>query len=605
MEELLLQKIQALPEQSGVYIMKNASGQVIYVGKAKNLKKRAGQYFLHLQHAPKVKLMVENIANMEYYVTLTELDALALENTLIKKHKPFYNILLKDDKSFSYIKVNLKEDFPKFEITRKLKRDGKKYFGPYFSGVSAFEILKTLNLAFPLYTHGIKISKNKKLKQEGSDYAFTFNAFSRTEQLTKEKYREIVDKTIDFLSGNHKDVEEILTKKMHANARMQNFEQALLLRDRLKSIERMREKTIADLPRDFLIDAFGVAFDGINASVSVVVCRHGRIIGVQNYSVLSISENVGEILGEFLNQYYENKLIPEQIAIPEEFSFKEELENDLTNKKGAKVQIIVPKISVKSKFVEMATENASLHLKNSITRQAQKENSTIGALKRLKEVLSLKNFPKRIECFDISNLGGQNKVASMVVFTNGEKDAKAYRKFKINTVEGVDDYQSMREALARRMEKLDDEVFGQKPDLIIVDGGKGQLSTAQEVFEKYNLVGKIDLISLAEKFEEVYKPKNSFPFMLNRRGQEFKLIVKIRDEAHRFAVTFHRTLRGKQAFKSVLDDLKGLGENKRKLLFKKFLSIEKIKAASKQELMEIEGIGDKLAEKIIDFLKDK
>lgn len=605
MNEILKQKIDALPNQSGVYIMKNSSGQVIYVGKAKNLKKRAGQYFLRLQHERKVINMVENVFDMDYFVTQSELDALALENNLIKKHKPYYNILLKDDKSFSYIKVDLKQDFPKFEITRKIKNDKKKYFGPYFAGISAFEILKTLNLAFPIFTTGLKISKNQKSKKSGSTYAFTFDTHNKNKKLSKEEYREIVNKTVDFLSGNDKYVEQILTKKMFANAKAENFEQAMLLRDRIKLIERMREKTSINVPRDLSLDAFASYNDGINASVSVVVCRQGRIVGIQNFSVLSVQENEGEILGEFIAQYYQEKLVPEQILVSKLFDFKEELEEILTEKRGSKVEISEPKISLKAKFTQMASQNAKLYLESSITKQTKKENSTIGALTRLKEKLNLKYFPKRIECFDISNLGPTNKVASMVVFTNGEKDSKSYRKFKIETVEDVNDFESMREALTRRFQRLEDETFGEMPNLVVIDGGKGQLGIAQEVFEKFGLTDKIDLISLAEKFEEVYKPNNSFPFMLNRRSQEFNLLIKLRDEAHRFAITFHRSLRQKQGFKSQLDGLKGLGESKEKLLFQKFLSIEKIKNASIEEIMTVQGIGKKLATKIKDFLSPK
>lgn len=602
MNEILKQKIDALPSLSGVYIMKNSSGQVIYVGKAKNLKKRAGQYFLRIQQDQKVINMVESVYDMEYYVTPSELDALALESNLIKKHKPYYNILLKDDKSFSYIKVDLKQDFPKFEITRKIKNDRKKYFGPYFAGVSAFEILKTLNLAFPIFTTGLKISKNQENKKSGSSYAFTFDTQNKNKKLSKEEYRDLVNKTVDFLSGNDKHVEEVLTKKMLANAQAQNFEQALLLRERLKLIERMREKTLINVPRDLSLDAFATYSDGINSSISVVVCRQGRIVGIQNFSVLTIAENEGEVLGEFIAQYYQEKLVPEEILVSKLFDFKDELESMLSEKRGSKTFISQPKISIKSKFTQMASQNAKVHLESSLSKQTKKDNSTIGALTRLKEKLGLQNFPKRIECFDISNLGPTNKVASMVVFTNGEKDSKSYRKFKIETVEDVNDFESMREALTRRLNRLEDEAFGPKPDLVVIDGGKGQLGIAHEVFEQFGLSDKIDLISLAKKFEEVYKPNNSFPYMLNRRSQEFNLLVRLRDEAHRFAITFHRSLRQKQGFKSQLDGLKGLGEEREKLLFKKFLSVERIKAASMEELMQIDGIGKGLATKIKNFL---
>lgn len=607
MNELIKHKLEALPQESGVYVMREKTGQVIYVGKAKNLKNRVSQYFFATKKDDKVAAMVQNIYDLEYFVTPAEVDALALENTLIKKYKPFYNILLKDDKSFSYIKVNLKEDFPKFEVTRKIKNDGKKYFGPFFAGITAFEILKILNLAYPIQTYGLKVSRSSKQESKDTTFAFSFGSMFNKIKLTKDEYKVVVDKTIKFLNGDNEEIEQILTDKMLANAKMENFEQALLLRDKIAKLKKLREKTIINVPRNLSVDAFGASSNGLETAVSVVVYRMGRIVGIQNFSLLSLSEDVNEILAEFIVEYYKDKLLPKEILVPNKLQFEKSIEQTLFEQKGTKVEIIAPEKSLKKKFVGMALDNSALHLKTSVSKQQQKQNATIGAIKRLKEKLELKNLPYRMECYDISNLGGTNSVSSMAVFTNGEADKKSYRKFKIKTVDGPNDFLSMQETLTRRLERLvsGDTDFGAKPDLIVIDGGKGQLSAAHEILCKFGLEGQIDMISLAKKFEEVFKPNNSFPYMLNRNSPELKLLQKLRDETHRFAITFHRTLRDKNAFTSVLDDLEGLGEKKAKLLFEKFLSVQKIKEASKEELMQVNGIGQKLAEKIINFLKDK
>ena len=600
MNQFISQKLSALPTNSGVYVMRNASGQVIYVGKAKNLKNRVSQYFLHTKKDIKVQAMTENIFDLDYFVTPTEIDALALEITLIKKYKPHYNILLKDDKSFTYIKVNLKDEFPMFEITRKIKKDSCKYFGPFFAGVTAAELLKTIHLAFPLRQHNVKIVNSNASKKMGGSYSFGFSSTTKGEKISKDEYREMVNQTIDFLTGRDDEIEKILNEKMIKNAENENFEQALLLRDRIKIIERLKSKSIMNLPRNLSLDAFGIADDGINCAISVVICRGGKILGVQNFSVLSISEDKGETLSQFMLQYYEKNIIPEEIVVEQEFSFKPEIENTLTQLKGNVVLITVPKISIKKKFVEMAISNAIVHLSNSISREKQKENQTFGALSRLQQKLSLSSLPKRIECYDISNLGGTNSVASMVVFTNGEADKKSYRKFKIKTVEGPNDFLSMKEALTRRLEryKEDDDAFSEKPNLIVIDGGKGQLSSAYEILMQSGVEG-IDMISLAKQFEEVYKPNLSVPIMLDRRSQELKLLQRLRDEAHRFAITFHRSLRTKNSFSSSLDEVEGLGENRQKWLLTEFGSVEKIKNATVEELTKVSGIGKKIAQKIL------
>lgn len=591
------QKIELLPKNSGVYVMRNEYGQVIYVGKAKNLKNRVSQYFLQTKKDAKVQAMVDHVFDLEYFLTPTEIDALALESNLIKKYKPYYNILLKDDKNFAYIRVDTKQEFPRFEIVRKLKKDGAKYFGPYISGVSANEILKTIHLAFPLRTHNIKIYTSKERKKSYGSFSLT--SVSSKEKISKEQYDQIVKQTIDFLSGRDDEIENILKDKMAKNAENENFEQALLLRDRIRMIEKMKEKTIVSVPRSLDLDAFGIASNGLSCAISVVVCRGGKMLGVQNFSLISVSDDKGELISQFLMQYYEKNTIPHEILLAENYAGIAELQTLLAQQKNGAVEVFAPKIAHKAKLVAMAEQNALAHLSNSITREKQKENQTLGAITRLAEKLSLSSLPRRMECFDISNLGGTNSVASMVVFTDGEADKKSYRKFKIKTVEGPNDFLSMKEALTRRLEKIknNDLEFGEKPNLIVIDGGKGQLSSAYEILLASEVQG-IDMISLAKQFEEVFKPNNSTPIMLERNSAELKLLQRLRDEAHRFAITFHRLLRSKKSVESSLDKIARLGENKKKLLFTTFGSMEKIKAATVQELQAVEGIGKVLANNI-------
>jgi excinuclease ABC subunit C len=601
MNQVLEQKIALLPKSSGVYVMRNKYGQVIYVGKAKNLKNRAGQYFLQTQKHPKVQAMLEHVYDLEYFLTPTEIDALALEANLIKKYKPHYNILLKDDKHFAYIRVDLKQEFPRFEIVRKIKKDGAKYFGPYVSGVSANEILKTIHLAFPLRTHNIKIYDSKQNKRSYGSFSLT--SVSSKEKITKEQYDQIVKQTIDFLSGRDDEIENILKQKMLKNAQNQNFEQALLLRDKIKMIEKMKEKTIVSVPRSLDLDAFGIAFDGLSCAISVLVCRGGKMLGVQNFSLISVSEQKGEMLAQFMLQYYEKNTIPHEILIEQNWPELQDVQTLLQSQKNGAVEFVCPKIAHKAKLVEMANSNAQMHLQNSISREKQKQNQTWGAITRLAEKLNLNSLPRRMECFDISNLGGTNSVASMVVFTDGEPDKKSYRKFKIRTVEGPNDFLSMQEALTRRLEKIKNGEldFGAKPNLIVIDGGKGQLSAAYEILQKSGVDG-IEMISLAKQFEEVYKPNQSAPIMLERNSAELKLLQRLRDEAHRFAITFHRQLRSKNSFQSSLDNIERLGENKKKLLFATFGSVEKIKAASVEQLQQVNGIGKVLAQNIYNAL---
>lgn len=609
MNEFIKSKLQKLPTKSGVYIMKDNEGNVIYVGKAKNLKNRVSQYFNKKAdnngngYTFKVKTMVDKIFDFEYFITLSELDALALESNLIKKHQPFFNILLKDGKSFPYIKIDVTKPFPKPEIVRKVKRDGAKYFGPYFAGIRAFEILKIINSVFLVRTCNLKINKDKPQKRECLNYMLGLCSAPCTNKIDEIEYNKIIAKVIEFLNGNDNLILNLLQEKMLIASENENFEKALELRDSIKMIQKLKQKVIAQVPQNKEIDVFAYVTNNISGAISMLAVRGGKIVAVQNLSTVDASLDESETLSSFIVQYYESGKIPEIILVSHDIVNKETIENMLADKR--KPQIYTAMRGYKKYLLDMAKTNAKEHLEKSTSVERTKFNETIGAIQNLKQELGLLHLPKRIECYDISNTQGTNSVASMVVFLNGEKEKKHYRKFKIKTVEGPNDFESLKEVITRRLIELDkcsDESFCQKPDLIVIDGGKGQLSTVADFLRTKR--DDIEIISLAKRFEEVFKPQSSMPIMLKRGSVELRLLQNLRDEAHRFAITFHRNLRQKKSLASPLDDIKGIGKVKKDALIKQFKTIEEIKKASPEELALVKGIDLNLANNIKNFLKN-
>lgn len=594
MNKKIKDKLNNLTECSGVYIMKDIDGTVIYVGKAKNLKNRVSQYFNSTQKLPKVQAMVEHIEDFEYFITLSEQDAFALENNLIKKYQPFYNILLKDSKTFAYIKVNVKEDYPYFEVVRRLKKDGSKYFGPYITGVSASDVLKLLNMAYPV----IKCGKGFKQKRKRAclNYNLGLCKAPCMGYIEKGDYRKIIESAMDFLKGKDQELEKILNDKMFSYSENENFEKAIEMRENLKIVKKLKDKVVANLPREITLDAFAYVFDEEAGAICVLTIRSGKLLGIQDYSIMDGSISKEETLQEFIIEYYKDKQIPDQILVNINFPV-ETFEDYLNSAYGAKAQIQYPKISTKNNIIKMAEENAREHLYKRVREDKLKFKRTLGALIGLKSGLNLSTIPKRMECYDISHISGTNKVASMVVFKNGEPAKNMYRKFKIKTVEGSNDFASLAETLKRRLNELDkqeDESFSQKPDLIVIDGGKGQLSSTYEVLTQSGH-GDINMISIAKQFEEVYVPNNQMPIMFKRASEELKLIQRIRDEAHRFAITFHRGLRNKTEFDDPIDKIKGVGRAKRTALYSQFKTLDGIKKATIDELALVKGIDRKLA----------
>ncbi len=604
MNIILEQKLKNLTTQSGVYVMKDSTNTVIYVGKAKNLKNRVSQYFNSSQKASKVQAMVEHIDDFEYYITLSEQDAFALENNLIKKYQPFYNILLKDAKTFAYIKVNTKEQYPTFEITRKLLKDGSKYFGPYITGVSAYDVLKLLFMAFPVRKCKGKLAKNKRACL---NYSIGLCKAPCVGYINENDYKSIVDDAIEFLKGNDQKIEEIITNKMKSFAEIENFEKALEMRENLKIIKKLKEKVVSNIPKNLSLDAFAYVTDGEASAVCVLTLRSGKILGVQDYSLTDGGLDDSESLQNFIMEYYKTAGVPDEILVNIPLFFENELLEFLNEASGRKTTILIPQMGVKHNIIKMAEENAREHLYKRVRSDKLKFEKTIGALIKLKETLSLSSLPKRIECYDISNISGTNKVASMVVFVNGEPARKLYRKFKIKSVEGSNDFASLKEALSRRLNELkkqEDESFSSVPDLIVIDGGKGQLSATCEILKQYGYETN-NIISLAEKFEEIFMPNNSMPLMLKRSSEELKLLQRIRDEAHRFAITFHKQLRNKSQFKDPLDNIQGVGPVKRRALYNQFKTLKNIMDATEEELALVKGIDPNLAKKIYQELKRK
>ena len=593
-------KIRLLPTNPGVYVMLGADGEIIYVGKAKNLKNRVTQYFYDNVKTEKVMAMVSNIADFYYIITQSEADALSLENNLIKKNKPKYNILLKDDKTYPSIRVDLKKDFPYFEVVRRIRRDGARYFGPFMAGVNAGEIVDIINCTFLLRSCTMPIDENTR-KRECLEYHIKRCLAPCNGRCTKEEYRERVNAALDFLAGNDDEAEHILTEKMNRFAEAEEFELAINYREKIKSLKKVTEKKITSLNRFISCDIIALATDNIHSAINVLVTRGGRMQGGKYFAFEDASESPGECVEQFIMRFYDkNNQLPDEILTNIEFENVTLLENYFKENHGKKVNILCPKQGVRRQLVQMAEVNANDYLEKSVDKIKHKDDMTVLACNRLQSVLSLSKYPRRIECYDISNISGVDKVGSMIVFIDGVKSPEDYRRFRIKTVEGSDDFASLREVLSRRIARLatDSERFPM-PDLVVIDGGKGQLSAVKEVFDSQGF--NVDLISLAKKQEEVYIVGAEEPIILERRDYALRLLQRIRDEAHRFAITYHRSLHLKRSFAQELSAIHGLGKKRIDALLTKFGSVAEIASATVEELAETEGVGEVQAKQIYDY----
>ncbi len=595
----LKEKLKLLPDSPGVYIMLDKEGTVIYVGKARVLKNRVRQYFHTSEKPVKVRSMVENIADFSYIVAPSEVDALALENTLIKKHKPKYNILLKDDKTYPYIKVHTREEFPHISVTRRIKKDGR-YFGPFMGGISCKDIVDIAAKAYNIRTCVTPIGKNKK---PCLNYHLKRCLAPCAGHVTKEEYAERVEKTLSFLSGNYEDAERLLKEKMKQFADEEQFELALAARDKIAMLKRLGGRRITSMPRDVDADIWAISSNGLYAAVSLLVTRKGVMQGARTFSLEEGAGEGSETFMSVLTQYYSSHEVPHELILSAEAD-DDLLTSFLREKREGNLTITRPKLGVKKELLDMAEKNAKEYLDKSVSQIRHKNDMTKNACERLQTLLGLKRYPKRIECYDISNISGVDKVGSMVVFTDGEADKYEYRRFRIKTVEGADDFASLREVLERRLKKLgteEEERFA-KPQLIVIDGGKGQLSAVMEIFDRLG-VGDIDLVALAKQEEEIFTLSSSESVRLKKSDYALRTLQRIRDEAHRFAITYFRNLHSKRNLSSVLDEIEGVGKQKRIALLEKFKSIDKIMQASEEELCSCEGIGRELALRIREYFQ--
>lgn len=584
----------SLPDSPGVYIYYDGEGNVLYVGKAKNLKHRVKQYFSATVKQEKVLAMLSHMADFRYILTPTEGDAFSLENTLIKKYLPPYNILLKDDKQHSYIKINVKADFPKLLPVRKIMKDKAKYFGPV---TAAKELMELISSIYPTVNCNYNFEKLPKNFRPCLNYHIGRCPAPCIKAVDKKEYALTVGKIINLLNGDDRDAKRILTEKMAAASEETKYEQALQYKRQLEILSRVTGGRIAELTTQVDLDVFAICSNGHNAISNVMAVRKGKVVMSDNHSAVDAGIDEAQTLTSFLSAYCDG-----ETALSKEIVVNLPVDNELIEKMlsaryGRKITVRCPQKGVKKKLVNMSFENALEKLEKSQSQLDKRYNTTVGACAQLKEMLSLPVFPKRIECYDISNISGVDKVASMVVFTNGQKDNKSYRRFKIKTVEGANDFASMHEVLTRRMERLrsGDAEFGQKPDLIVVDGGLGQLEYARRA-----VGGETELVSLAKKEELVYTLKNNEPVRLPRNSYALNLLTNIRDEAHRFAITYFRQLHTKTGLMSVLTDIEGVGKKRQVELIRHFRNVENISRAGVDEIMRL-GITQKVAQNIYDY----
>ncbi len=594
-------RLKDVPDNPGVYMMLDEAGEIIYVGKAKNLKNRLRSYFFNLSNrTAKVMAMLEHVSDFRYIICASEVDALITENNLIKKHSPRYNILLKDDKAYPFLRIDMKEKFPTIDLVRRLKNDGAKYFGPYMQSVNIRDIFDLIHTAFNVRDCSRDMSKPSRpcLNQHlGRCLA------PCSHKVSEEEYKAEIHKVIEFLKGNDREVERVLTKKMKDFAEQENFEVALNYRNKLQVLDKLVRKQVSALPKDFNLDIFAFESNGIISAINMLVVRGGKLVGGENFIVNCADEDIAS----YLYQYYSHNAPLCDEIVTDSVADNDSLEEAINALSSHTIRVVEPKQGVRKQLLELAHSNAYDAMSKQGTQEERQALRTTGAVKQLGEILNLKILPNRIECFDISHISGTDKVASMVVFEGGVAKKSHYRKFKIKTVEGNNDFASMAEVLTRRLTELDkseDESFSTTPDLLLIDGGKGQLSYVIDVMKKMDKED-IQVASLAERYEEVYlgtAPKT--PVILSKDSVALQLLQRVRDDAHRFAITFHRNSRSKHLSESVLKTIDGVGEKRSNMLLKEFGSIEEIKRKSAEDLAKLDTISLSLAQKILDALKN-
>lgn len=596
------EQLKKLPAEPGVYLMKDKDDQIIYVGKAISLKNRVRQYFQSSKnHSSKVKSMVKNINSFEYIITDSELEALILECNLIKKYRPKYNVLLRDDKTYPYIKVTVNEDYPRILKVRRVLKDKAKYFGPYTNVEAVNDTLEVIRNIYPIRTCSIDIDRAIKNNiRPCLNFHIKKCVGPCTGNVSKEEYNKMIEEILLFLSGKEEKLIEILKEKMNKCSMEFNFEEAAIYRDKIINLQKMMQKQKIDVSTDDINqDIIAMAYNDEEACVQSFFIRHGKIVGREHFILEGVMDITKEsILGSFVKQFYMNaEYIPKEIIIECEIEDQVILEEWLSNIKGQKVSIRVPQKGDKKSLIQLVKKNAMEYLEKFSNLNKRKFERSEGALIELAEVLGLSEPPRRIESYDISNIQGVDSIGVMVVFTNGIKDKKEYRRYKIKTVEGPNDYDSMAEILERRIQK------GDFADLILLDGGKGQVSAVKKVFEKYG----IDIPLWGMYKDDKHRTKGLInatkEIELDRTSNLYRFVASIQEEVHNYAISYHRSLRNKSLTKSTLDDIPGVGEKRKKALLSHFKRIEEIKNASEEELSQVEGLNRRVAESIYNYFR--
>ena len=595
--ENIREALAVLPDKPGVYLMHDKDGKVIYVGKAVVLKNRVRSYFRTLaSHTPKVRAMVAKIADIETIVTSSEVEALILECNLIKKYRPRYNIMLKDDKSYPYLKVTLNEEFPRLYVTRRQMRDGAKYYGPYADAGAMHATVKLLRSMFPLRT-----CRTMNAERPCLNYHIKRCLAPCAGLVSKEEYGNMIKSVCMVLDGRTAELERDLKRRMQEAADNYAFEEAARLRDQLQAVMRLNEQQKAVTGQDSDMDIIGFAKDMTGICVQIFFVRKGKLLGRDNFFLQDDGESEQEVITAFVKQYYnEASYIPREIALPVLPDAEEQavIEQWLAEKAQRKAELVRPQRGVKKDLLQLANDNAVKLLEERLRKGQLSLKNDVQAAEELQQALGLPNPLERMDCFDISHTQGSETVASMVVFRNGSISKKDYRRYKIVSAEGKpDDFKSMQEVVYRRYKDYED-----LPSLVVIDGGKGQLSSALEVIRGLGL-HDLPVIGLAKREEEIFKEGQSESILLDRDSAALHLIQRIRDEAHRFAITYHRKLRGKRNLVSVLDHVEGIGSKRRQELWKAFKTLDEMKAASVEELAAVESMNYAAAQKLYDFFR--
>ena len=605
--EKLEEKIRMLPDSPGCYLMKDASGEIIYVGKAVNLKNRVRSYFRDTAHTPKVAAMIAHIDDFDILLCETNLEALILECNLIKRHKPYYNILLKDDKHYPYLKVDMRQPFPRLELCRKMEKDGAKYFGPYIGANAVRQVIEAVRDVFPIRSCK-QVLPPKSPKRPCMNYDIGRCLAPCAGKCKEEAYREMMEGVLSFLGGDYDGVLKKLRKDMEEAAAALRFEKAAAIRDKIRDVQGLMERQIALRTDRSEQDLIALAQDGLDAMIQILYVRGGRMVGGDHFALpREGGEEPGEVIASFLTQYYEQAgLIPRNVlcqTLPE--GAAEQLELWLREKKGSAVTVATPQRGEKHELVLLAEKNARDALMKRNARRTIHEERTVEAAKNLGKILGMDRYPRRIEGYDISNTQGVQSVAAMVVFIDGEPAKKEYRHFRIKTVEGANDFASLYETLSRRYahaareeeEGTEQGKFTDLPDLILIDGGPQQLRFARQAILDLGIEPPA-MFGLAERLEEIWLPDAEEPILLDHRTPELQLVQRVRNEAHRFGIIHHRALRGKASIHSQLEDIPGVGPARRKALLKAFGSLKAIKAADLETLAGVPGMNRAAAEAV-------